>query len=331
MATTTAPRVIPVKQRTPEWLDARQNGIGASQAAAAIGVSEWQSPVGLWAEKLGLVPPPAETLPMRIGSAIEPLIAALYTEATGVKVRRANLLRQHPTHDFMLASIDRRAGRRPVELKYSARGHGYGEPGTDEVPEDVLVQVLHQLAVMDEPEADVAAVIAGRPGIQIFTIVRHAGAEAAIVEREAVFWDHVQSRTEPPLDGSAATLDALAAIYPRDEGEVIEADETIDFDLVQIRDARIAIADWERLQAESRARVEAYMGTASKLVAAGIGEIRWKTNKDSVVTDWKALAGAYRELLDADSFDRARIDELLAEHTTTKPGARPFVPRFEEE
>src|SRR4051794_4013451 len=106
-----SPVIIPVRQRTPEWLEARENGIGASQAAAAIDVSPWQSRIGLWAEKLGLVPPPTPTVPMMVGTELEPLIARLYTEATGVKVRRANMLRQHPEHAFMLASIDRRAGR----------------------------------------------------------------------------------------------------------------------------------------------------------------------------------------------------------------------------
>jgi len=100
--------VLPVRQHTAEWLAARENGIGASQAAAAIGLDPWQSPIGLWAEKLGLVPPPAENIAMQIGTELEPLIARLYTEQTGVKVRRANNLRQHSAHPFMLASLDRR-------------------------------------------------------------------------------------------------------------------------------------------------------------------------------------------------------------------------------
>lgn len=339
-----APTVIPVRQRTEAWREARYEGIGASEAAAAIGVSPWQSPVGLWAEKLRIVPPQRETLPMRIGSELEPLIARLYQEATGSKVRRVSMLRRHPVHAFMLASIDRRAGKRPVELKYSLRGTGYGEPGTDEVPDEVLVQVLHQLAVMDEPEADVAAIIGGRPEVQIYTIRRDAEAEAAIVDREAVFWDHVQSRTEPPLDGSEATLRALAAIYPRDEGETIEADDRARAALVSYRLAEAMEDSGLAGKAEARAVLEDLMGTAAKLVAPGIGEVRWKTTKDVTKTDWKALAGAYREAIErelamveaGDMSETALpsledLDALAATHTETKPGARPFVPKFEEE
>lgn len=333
--------VIPVKQRTPEWREARFDGIGASEAAAAIGVSPWQSPVGLWAEKLRLVPPATETLPMRIGSELEPLIARLYQEATGAKVRRVSMLRQHPTHRFMLASLDRRAGKRPVELKYSLRGIGYGEPGTDEVPDDVLVQVLHQLAVMDEDEADVAAIIGGRPEVQIYTIRRDPAAEAAIVEREALFWDHVQSRTEPPLDGSEATLRALAAIYPRDDGESIEipaiaTDSPVRAALARLEIVRTNLKVEETRKAELEAEIKAFMGTASRLVVPGVGEVTWKVTKDRETTDWKAYALALETVvrgLTAES--RVDVAPLIADararHTETKPGPRVFRPKFEEE
>lgn len=324
--------VIPVRQRTPEWLAARENGIGASDAPAAIGVSPWKSPLSLWAEKLGLIPAQEPTLPMLLGTELEPLIARLYTEATGEKVRRVNMLRQHPTHPFMLASLDRRAGRKPVELKYSARGTGYGDPGTDEVPDDVLVQVLHQLAVMDEDEADVAAIIGGRSEVQVYTIRRDAAAEAAIIEREAVLWDHVLSRTEPPLDGSAATEQALAAIHPQDDGETIESvDEEIRAALVKLREASATSAAAEVAEKEAKAALKAAMGTASRLVVPGIGSATWKTPKDSVVVHHDLIAAGFRKRLEdlgVSPTDLAAVESL---HTEIKSNTRRFLAKFEED
>jgi putative phage-type endonuclease len=354
-ATAARTRVIPVAQRTPEWLAARENGIGASQAAAACGLSPWQSRIGLWAEKLGLVPPDPENVPMRIGSALEPLIADLYSEATGTKVRRVNQLRQHPTHDWMLASIDRRAGRRPVELKYSHRGVGYGEPGTDQVPDHVLVQVLHELAVMDEDEADVAALLGGRRDVQIYTIKRQAAAERLIVEREAELWEHVQSRTEPPLDGSDATLEDLARIYDRDDGEVMEQLETDAGGraLLALRQVETNLAAVEARKKAIRAEIEALMGTASKLVVPGVGSVTWKNPKDSTVVAWEGIATSYRQTVDTlvralrahepelalEGMDVSTDEGLEQVHaavlslfTTTKANSRRFGPaRFEED
>ena len=40
------------------WLAGRRNGIGASDAPAALGISPFKSRGDLWAEKTGLVEPP---------------------------------------------------------------------------------------------------------------------------------------------------------------------------------------------------------------------------------------------------------------------------------
>ena len=313
-----SPDIVRVRQRTPEWLDARLEGIGASEAAAAIDVSPWESRISLWARKLGLVPPPEPTLPMLIGTELEPLIARLYTEATGIKIRRANMLRRHPEHTFMLASLDRRAGRKPIELKWSMRGTGYGDAGTDEVPDEVLAQVLHQMAVTDENEADVAAIIGGRKDLQVFTVRRDPEAEVSLIEREAEFWSHVQTRTEPPVDGSEATRRALAAIYPRDDGEAVTAEPVIATAMLGLREARRQIDGLEEERATFEATIMAAMGTATRIMAAGIGEIPWKATRDVESTDWKAL--------------RAAHPAIVAEFTSTKPGTRRFgPPKWEEE
>lgn len=326
--------VLPARQHTPEWHAARELGIGASQAAAAIGLSEWQSPISLWAEKLGLVPPQKETLSMRIGTALEPLISTLYTESTGVKIRRANNLRQHPEHAFMLASLDRRAGRKPVELKFSARATGYGEPGTDEVPDDVLVQVLHQLAVLDEPEGEVALLRPGAREVAIYPIRREAEAEAAMVEREAIFWGHVESRTEPPVDVSEATRKTLNALYHREVmGIVLVADEALMADIELLRKARHESNSWDKTARLREARIKAAMlaANASLVRAPGLGEIPWRQPKDSVVLDTKAyIAELEAELA---SMPNSRVvAEIRESHTATKENTPRFgPPKWEQE
>ena len=50
------PQVIICKDRV-EWLEARKDGLGASDAAALLGLSPWKTNVQLWEEKCGLVIP----------------------------------------------------------------------------------------------------------------------------------------------------------------------------------------------------------------------------------------------------------------------------------
>lgn len=85
-----------------DWLAVRQQGIGASDAAAAVGISPYQSQLELWMIKTGrmsgLPDPSLDEVrsPIYWGNVLEPIVAAHYTRKTGRKVRRVNAVLQHP-------------------------------------------------------------------------------------------------------------------------------------------------------------------------------------------------------------------------------------------
>jgi putative phage-type endonuclease len=96
-----------------DWLSVRRNGIGGSDAAAAVGLSPYMSSLELWLIKTGRDaelsrPNPDDTTePVYWGTLLEPIVTAAYTKQTGNRVRRVNAVLQHPTIPFMLANIDR--------------------------------------------------------------------------------------------------------------------------------------------------------------------------------------------------------------------------------
>jgi putative phage-type endonuclease len=311
---------LPAIQRTPEWLEARQHGIGASEAAAALGLSRWESPYALWARKCGLTPPPEPSIPMQIGTALEPMIAGLYQAETGIALRRVNRLLRSKAHPWMLASLDRRGeDGRLVELKWTARGDGYGEPGTDEVPDEVLVQVVAQMAVTGAASADVAVVRGSRFDIY-GPIRRDADAERLVIEGTEAFWGHVTRREQPVVDGSDATARALAAAYPDDNGEELLAGDDVAELARHYRHATGLRDELESEIAALKAQLQAVMGPATALVIPGVGRITWKATKGRAETDWRAMAEQWLP-----------SPRHVAEFTTTKPGSRRFLPRWEEE
>ena len=85
-----------------EWLDVRKQGIGSSDAAAAVGLNPYKSQLELWMEKTGRdaelpKPDPEDTThPVYWGTLLEPIVAAAYTKQTGRKVRKVNAVLQHP-------------------------------------------------------------------------------------------------------------------------------------------------------------------------------------------------------------------------------------------
>jgi putative phage-type endonuclease len=324
----TAPVVIPVVQRSPEWIEARRSGIGASEAGAAIGISRWTSPYALWCDKLGLTTPEEQTPAMLLGELMEPVLADLAGRELGESLRRRNHLLRHAEHPWMLASLDRvRPGRRGlVELKHTARGDGYGDPGTDEVPDDVLAQCVHQMAVADAPSVDVFALVGGRAPIRRYTILRDPDAEAALIEAEREFWRHVETRTAPPLSGSASDLDALAAQHPADDGATVtlEAGHPVAAALAALRDVRETQERAKTDESRLRAVIEAEMAEASVLTVPGVGRVTWKASRTSPATDWAAVARALGE-----AYPAALAAAVASNTTPAGTGSRRFVPSWE--
>ena len=155
-----------------DWLEVRKQGIGSSDAAAAVGLNPYKSQLELWLEKTGRdenlpkVDPHDEDSPMYWGNILEPIVAAHYTKRTGNRVRRINAVLQHPDSalPWMLANIDREVTGAPdVQiLECKTAGVNGARLWKDGVPEYVQLQVHHQLAVTGKQAADVAVLLGGQ-------------------------------------------------------------------------------------------------------------------------------------------------------------------------
>lgn len=73
------PQVVICKDRA-EWLEERKEGLGASDAAALLGLSPWKTNVQLWEEKCGLVIPEdiGDKPYVKYGNDAEPLLRSFF-------------------------------------------------------------------------------------------------------------------------------------------------------------------------------------------------------------------------------------------------------------
>lgn len=302
-----------------QWLDVRRQGIGSSDAGAAVGLNPYRSRLELWLEKTGqgeLLPkedPSDEASPMYWGTLLEPIVAAHYTKRTGNKVRRVNAVLQHPQHLWMLANIDREiTGAPDVQLlECKTAGMNGAKLWRDGVPEYVQLQVQHQLAVTAKKAADVAVLICGNE-LRVYRIERDDTLIGQLIELESQFWDAVVNRVAPEPDGSDSAGRALQALYSQDSGS------TIDFsgDLGKAKlfshllDARQALEAAQQREAMLKQQIQQAMGGASKAVFDG-GAVSWKRSQDSVAVD------STRLIKDAPHW--------LTPYLTTRPGSRRFL------
>lgn len=272
-----------------EWLQFRRQGIGSSDAAAAVGLNPYQSPLELWLIKTGRdedlpkVDPDDDTSPMFWGTVLEPVVAERYARRTGHKVRRCNAVLQHPDPDkaWMLANIDREVvGRPDVQiLECKTAGEFGARLWRDGVPEYVQCQVQHQLAVTGKAAADVAVLICGQE-LRIHRIERDDALIASLIELERRFWHYVVTDTPPPADGSESSGTALQALYPIDRGETLDLreDPELSAAFASLVSVRTELETRKETEALLKQQIQQRMGEASRALFAS-GSVSWKKSK----------------------------------------------------
>lgn len=293
-------RLIGTKELPREdWLAVRKQGIGSSDAGAAVGLNPYKSQLELWLEKTGRdatlpkIDPHDEESPAYWGNVLEPIVAWHYSKRTGKKVRRINAVLQHPDPElpWMLANIDREVnGADDVQiLECKTAGINGARLWKEGVPEYVQLQVMHQLAVTGKQAADVAVLLGGQH-LEIYRIERDEQMIARLIELERKFWHYVQTDTPPPVDGSASSEAALRCLYPQDNGRTVDfsANAGLAATYLELKAVRQSITAKESRESQLKQILLQAMGEATRAQFSN-GFISWKRSKDSTVLDVERL------------------------------------------
>jgi putative phage-type endonuclease len=306
-----------------DWLNVRKKGIGASDAAAAVGLNPYQSQLELWMIKtnrdnnMPKPDPDDQSSPMYWGNVLEPIVAEHYTMQTGNKVRRVNAVLQHPDADkqWMLANLDYAVvSNSDVQiLECKTAGEWGSKLWRDGVPEYVQCQVQHQLAVTGKAAADVCVLLCGQK-VEIFRIDRDDELIQRLIALEKQFWHYVETDTPPPADGSDSAGKALGYLYPKDASNTLNLSE--DTSLSNAFDELILtrkdLSTLKKSEEKLKQTIQQRMGDFCKAKFQH-GEISWKKSKDNIRLDTQALLKDQPEL----------INQYPSHHT----GSRRFVVR----
>ena len=311
------PHKLPVRQGTAEWLAARREHICATDIPALLGISPWKCEQDVADEKLA-GNGSESTLVMRVGNALEDLIAGAYAEQTGLKVRRVRGLWESSRYPWAAASPDATAAGQPpglrttsrlVELKWTGNRSRFAHG----LPEDVEAQVAWQLMVAEADVADVATLTVGDDALRIFEVRADAELAAHLVEIAADF-----RRRLAEGGPFAQSPESLKRRHPADDGSEITADAEITEAvraLVALRDRRKAL---EEDEGHLETAIKTRMADAAVLIGDGF-RVTWKRTRDTAVTDWKAVAADL--LAPMPEPDRAAV---VGPRTVVKEGFRPF-------
>lgn len=165
-----------------EWLRQRKIGIGASDVAAALGISNYKTPYQLWKDKVSDEVEEVDNKFIQWGNYLEDPIAEEYERVTGRKVLRDNKIRIHKDYDCLLVNLDRiitdngdGKGTGILECKSTVNfvfKNWKDETDTQSIPLEYYCQIQAQLSVTGYKWAVLAVLILDQREVRIIPIER---------------------------------------------------------------------------------------------------------------------------------------------------------------
>jgi putative phage-type endonuclease len=294
--------LVPFTDRE-DWLGKRRSGVGGSDVAALLGHSKTRGAYAVYASKVAPVDvqPHHNDEAAHWGNVLEPVVAAEFSSRTGYAVHEGKFLARSTRWPWLLATVDRWVSTAtPTGFSNTPTGREFANHYADailevktqsafkahewsggQVPDWVLDQVQHYLAVTGFERAWVAVLVGGQ-AYQHVEVPASPDYQAAIVEATTLFWhDHVLKGREPEPDGLDATTDAIGQRFSTGGAEPISLDDDVEAQ-TWLRTYRMLKqqhrAAGENLQAAEN-WLKQRMGQAEVATLAGLPAMTWKVHE----------------------------------------------------
>lgn len=294
----------------PQWLEERRRGIGGSDVAAIMGLSPWKTAYQVYQEKRKEVATWEGNEATDWGKRMEPAIRQWYSDQTGRCVRLPEKIMFHERYPFMLASLDGFTDDpRGVEIKTARSAKGWGEPGTNEIPDYYILQVQHYMVVTAFPVFDVPVSIGGSSPV-LYEVPADKELQEMIIDACAEFWKRVVDGNPPD---PVSYADAIQR-YGRSaaQGTVIASEEALAY-VDSLRVVRGKIIGLEVEEEEIRGKLIITLGDNGDTLIDADG---------SPLLTYKLANG--RKMLDAKALEK-EMPEVYAKYLKTAEPSRRFL------
>ena len=290
---------VPIEhENEAAWLEARRDGIGASDVSGIVGLSPYSSPFSVWADKVhGSTREP--TYGMQLGKKLEDIILESFEEQTGLFV--PTLGRQlhiaHPQFAWAQATLDGivyEGHDTAPDADYGAIANAIGvvEAKTDgrferwaKVPDHHQIQVQWQMYVSGLERGWLAALHGGRL-FEVYEIEKDLGIQEQLVTKVSQFRakhlmvDPAENNGEPlppDADDHRATSSSIAELWhsPVDD-EVIDLSKAMAADVTALLGLKIGKADIDAQIRKVSARIKIALRDAAVGNYGGRTVVTWK-------------------------------------------------------
>lgn len=203
----------------------RKNYIGGSDCAAILGVSKYRTPLSVYLEKKGelITEDISDKICVKLGNKLEQAVAELFSEETGLEVRKANDTFFHKDFPFLAANIDRKitGERSGLEIK-TTNSFSKKELSNGEIPNEWLCQCWHYMAVTGY-EKWYLAILVGNNDFYIHVLHRDEELLSQLIKKEVNFWENYFLKDIRPAEMiSDKDSETISRLFPRSIKNEIE-------------------------------------------------------------------------------------------------------------
>lgn len=267
-------------------LERRRPVVGASEVGLLFGLPAFggRTVSDLWYEKkFGTVRGGSGNASTRLGTKLEPVVLEWAQERIGQPIVDRQKWVMVGNNG---ATLDGRVinDGPVVEAKTSGvlwrADDNWGDDGSDEVPENYLLQVQAQMLVTGAELAYLAALIGGR-GFAMFEIARHGGLQDAIRDKSQEFISSLAGDVPPDSPPQLETLKRLR----RQPNKVVPRSDEFESLRLQLEEAKATAKESDTKAVELQQRLLAMFGDAEAVeCSGGLMTYYEQTRKESFVS-----------------------------------------------
>lgn len=284
-----------------EWLEARKEGIGASEVATIVGLNPWETPYQLWRKKLGMDKPEPENDAMKRGHYCEDAVARWWADDTQREVIKASVedfmfidpkrpyLRVSPDRTFWLPDVARNDDNKGIlECKTTN-----AVVDKDNIPKHWFCQVQMNLGVAGYEQGALAwmqhGFEFGRVDIQFVPDFFQW-----LADEVSRFWvDHVLGKKEPD---ATSVKDVLLKYNRHIDGKSVEVNSEVLDAYHSLKEVKRELAELDERKAAYEEKIKLAFGDAEAVTYEGETLATWKAPKPSQKFNEKSFKGDHPDL-----------------------------------
>ena len=311
-------------------VEERRAGVGGSDVGSIMGANPYCSPIQVYKEKVGEIPPPSMNFAMEWGSRLEDVVCVKYAEDKNLYYEEGAdcvddpkkipnyattyngvLYKPHTIrskkHDWAYAHPDGLVGHNNkaneitgIEIKTVSEGIYRKYWAEGEIPPYQYYQVVWYSMITGITKWTVVGFVPhlrnSQNPILTYDIEIDFDTQSRVWKQVEYFWECVQNKKPPELD--RYTEKDIKLLYPESSVDLIQGNSTVESkctELAQIRQNIKPLVEQEEL---CKNEIKAYMGNCGRLISQDGGELAtFKSGKARVTVDYKGIVEEWLGLM----------------------------------